>query len=53
MDEFSGIAVPPCSCLRTDGGVVDNTLDYLGIARSTPRFSGVSDKTLNGGPVSV
>ena len=39
---------------RSGGGVVDNTLDYQSrIARSIPRFSGLSGETLNRGPVSV
>ena len=39
---------------RSGGGVVDNTLDYQSRgARSIARFSGLSDETLNRGPVSV
>ena len=35
-------------------GVVDNTLDYQSMdPKIDPRFSGLSDETLNQGPVSV
>ena len=40
--------------LRSGGSVVDCTLDYNpGVTRSIPRFSGLSDETINRGPVSV
>ena len=40
--------------LLTRGLVVDNALDYNpGVAGSIPRSSGLSDKTLNRGPVYV
>ena len=39
---------------RSGGGVVDNTLDYQSRGlKINPRFSGLSDETLNRGPVSV
>ena len=39
---------------RSGGGVVDNTPDHQSRDRKVnPRFSGLSDETLNRGPVSV
>ena len=51
---FDEIYLVITSKKRSGSGVVDNTLDYQSRGRKIdPRFSGLSDETLNRGPVSV
>ena len=38
---------------RLSNFVVDQCVCFAGVARSIPRFSGLSDETLNQGPVSI